>query len=247
VEEVPGTGCIQASEEVSFRSLNDRIGKSIAELVPESCMRTALLLLGLLLCLGSAGVAAQAGSASGVQSPGDAVLNPGDVVRVTVFQREEFTGEFEIASDGSIRHPLLRDIRIAGVPLAVAEDRLRSYLLEFESDPRFVIEPLFRVAVGGEVRAPSLYLLTPEMSVVQAVAMAGGASERGRADRVRVFRNGTQFVLDLTDPESRVATTLVQSGDQIVVDRRVEILREYVLPGLTVVGTVAGILNLVLR
>ncbi len=168
-------------------------------------------------------------------------LRPGDAVRIAVWRSSELSGEFEIAGDGTIAHPLYRSVVAVGVPSPVLEQRVRARLIEFEANPQFVVEPLYRVAVGGEVRQPNLYSLRPEVTVLQAVARAGGLSERGRLDRVYLVRDGTRRTLDLVDPQANEADLRIRSGDQIYVQRRREVFREVVAPVASVVAAVASV------
>jgi protein involved in polysaccharide export with SLBB domain len=183
------------------------------------------------------------------QSPGgeDLVLRPGDVVRVTVWRNPELTGEFAVAGDGTLTHPLYREVVVGGAGLALAEARIRELLSRLESNPRFVIEPLLRVSVGGEVRQPSLYTLPPETSVAEAVALAGGATERGRLDRVRLLRDGRELRVDLTDPRGGLAQTPIRSGDQLFVERRVSVFREYIAPAGSIAAAIVSLISLALR
>ena len=168
------------------------------------------MLAVVMLCTGKSDhLMAQTQAASEVRAPlptsEEAMLAPGDMVRIEVWRQPELSGEFAIAADGSIRHPLYRDVQVAGVPLTTAEERLRSFLRQFETTPQFVISPLLAVAVGGEVRQPSLYNLPPEVSIAEAVARAGGPTERGRLSRVRLLRDGRELKLDLTQPDAELA------------------------------------------
>ncbi|HEV8399062.1 MAG TPA: polysaccharide biosynthesis/export family protein [Gemmatimonadales bacterium] len=174
-------------------------------------------------------------------------LRPGDAVRITVWRKPEMSGEFAVAADGSLTHPLYRALRVTGIPLATAEARLRTFLQQYETNPEFVMEPLLHVAVGGEVVRPNLYTLRPETSVSDAVALAGGPTERGRRDRVRLLRDGSEVVLDLTTPQPGYATTPIRSGDQILVDRKRAVFRETIGPIVMVAGATAAILNVILR
>lgn len=176
-----------------------------------------------------------------------AMLRPGDVVRVTVWRNPELSGEFDVAADGSLRHPLYQAIQVAGVPLSTAEARLRDFLRQYESNPNFTLEPLFRVAVSGEVRQPSIYTLSPEMTVAQAVALAGGFTDRSMVNRVRLYREDQVWTIDLTRPDEGMGRLQIRSGDQIVVDRRRSIFRDYVAPVASIAGAVAAILNVYLR
>ncbi len=176
-----------------------------------------------------------------------AMIRPRDVVRVTVWRKPELSGEFDIAADGSIRHPLYQAVQVAGVPLTTAESRLHSFLEQYETSPNFVLEPLFRVTVGGEVRQPSVYTLSPEVTVAQAVARAGGFTDRSMVRRVRLFRGNQELVVDLTRPDEGLGQLPIRSGDQIMVDRSRSVFRDYVAPVASIAGAVAAILNVYLR
>lgn len=181
------------------------------------------------------------------QPRGSFILRPGDALRITVWRQAELTGEFLVGQDGSIMHPLYRKLNVGGLPLAEVEARVRTFLTQFGAQPDFVIEPLLRVAVGGEVDRPNLYSLSPGTTVAQAVAMAGGLTERGRADRIRLFRGGQVVLVDLTRAERGAAAVSVESGDEIYVERRRAVFREYVIPVMSVLGATAAIVNVLTR
>jgi polysaccharide export outer membrane protein len=180
------------------------------------------------------------------------MLSAGDSVRITVWRKPEFSGDFIVSPDLSISHPLYRTVRVGGVPFGTAESNLRTFLARFEQDPQFVMEPLVRVAVSGEVGRPQVFAVRPETSIAEAVAQAGGPNQFARRDRVRILRkeaNGGQreLYVNLLEPQPGSVAVRVRSGDQIVVDRRKSFFREVFLPGLSVIGSVASIYLLIDR
>lgn len=203
--------------------------------------RNLLACLLFATCLAALPLAGQ--SADGT----DPVLNAGDAIRITVWRQPELSGEFWIAVDSTLRHPLYRDVTVGGVPASVAESRLRTYLSQLEANPRFVIEPLLRVAVGGEVRQPNLYTLPPEVTVAQAVVQAGGLTERGRPDQVLLVRGRVEYRVDLTSAEFDIGQTPVQSGDRIIVGAKRNYFREYVVPGATLTAALAAVADLLMN
>lgn len=208
-------------------------------------MRNLLVLPLFLLFLAAAPAETQAQNpASDAQQT--TMLAPGDSVRIVVWRKPEMSGDFIIAPDNTISHPLYRAVRVGGVPFNTAEANVRTFLARFEQDPQFVVEPLVRVAVSGEVGRPQVFAVRPETTIGEAVAQAGGPNQFGQRDRVRVLRkdpNGRQreLVVSLLDPESPSATIRVHSGDQIVIDRRRSFFREIFLPALGVLGSAASI------
>jgi polysaccharide export outer membrane protein len=199
--------------------------------------------LAFLALLGASPVFAQAAPAA--DGP---MLRPGDAVQITVWRKPEFSGDFNIGANGAVDHPLYQDVVVAGVPMSVARDRMREYLKTWEVDPRFVIKPLFRVAVGGQVQRPSLYALPPEMTIAQAVATAGGVTPQGRIDRVRVLRDGRELRVDLTSAQGPGVGETVRSGDQIIVEQRSgEVFRQYIAPAGTLATAAVTLIALLVR
>ena len=214
-------------------------------------MRNLLMVLGCGILAGSAPSAVLHGQTPAAPAPADPVtLISGDSVRITVWRRPEFSGDFIVSPDGFISHPLYRSVRVGGVPFTTAEASLRNFLARFEQDPQFVMEPLVRVAVSGEVGRPQVFVVRPETTIGEAVAQAGGPNQFAQRQRVRVLRrqpNGGQHEFYVNLMDGRSGTSRVHSGDQIVVDRRRSFFREIFLPGLSVIGSVASIYLLIDR
>lgn len=175
------------------------------------------------------------------------VLHPGDVLKITVWRNQELSGDIPVGATGALVHPLYQDVIVAGVPLATVERNLKQFLARFESNPQVVVVPLFRVTVGGEVRIPNLYTLPRETSISQAVAQAGGTTERGRLDRVKLLRGGQEIMLDLTRPDGAWANAPIESGDQILVGRRGNFITSVFVPIVSTAGAIAAIINVIRR
>jgi len=205
-------------------------------------MRTLVALLAFMWLVLPLPAVSQERGASGTQP----VLTPGDSVRIVVWRKPEFSGDFVVAPDGSITHPLYRTVKVAGMPFATAEANLRKFLSGFEDNPQFVLEPLIRVAVSGEVTRPQVFALRPETTIGEVLARAGGVNQSGARNRVRVLRlqpNGQQeqMMLDLANPSSNAGTLPIRSGDQIVVDRKRNFFKDFLVPALGIIGSVASV------
>lgn len=205
-------------------------------------MRTFVALTLLAFVVISAPVTAQESRAPSDQG----VLAPGDSVRIVVWRKPEFSGDFVVAPNGTITHPLYRAVTVGGVPIATAEANVRRFLAQFEQNPEFVMEPLIRVAISGEVEKPQVFAVRPETTIGEAVARAGGATITGAPNRIRLLRtdpNGqqNQLMVDLTDPTGGSGRIPVRSGDQITIDRRKSFLKDILLPTLGVIGSIASL------
>ena len=166
---------------------------------------------------GSAPAAAATTTASG--EPIGYTLGTGDKVRVTVFGEENLSGEFEIDATGKISMPLVGDVKIGGLPLRDAEKAVADSLAQgYLANPRVNVEVLnYRpFYIIGEVNTPGSYPYVNGMSVLTAVALAGGYTYRAEEKRVTITH--------ANDPQRREfrasPDTTVLPGDIIRVPER---------------------------
>jgi protein involved in polysaccharide export with SLBB domain len=203
-------------------------------------MKRLALLLALLLAVGSTAGAAQE---SGFNTGGEPVLRPGDRVQVQVWRNTELSGTFLVSEDGSLQHPLYSQVQVAGVPEATARERVRTFLTRFEGTPSFVLVPEFRVYVGGAVRDQNQHYF-PEISIGQAIVRAGGSTTPTPRHRVRLIREGREWLVNLDAPEAAALLQQpIMSGDQILVEERPTFARRYLNPTLQVIQTVTSLVS----
>jgi polysaccharide biosynthesis/export protein VpsN len=212
-------------------------------------MRASLLLTALVaaVCAGYPAAAQSPDQQNHSSSFQAGQLRSGDAVRITVWRKPELSGEYLITSDGAIADPFYMEVPVAGLSLQAVIEGIRAHVARFENAPRVLVEPLYRIAISGEVRQPNLYSLAPETTVEQAVLLAGGMTERARRNRVLLVRGEQKIEVDLTRHGGGLAGTAIRSADQIVIPRRVSILRDYVVPVSSIVAASFSIINVWLR
>lgn len=149
----------------------------------------------------------------------DYLLGPGDKVRVTVFGEEALTGEFQVSSAGAISMPLVGDLQASGLTVAEFQRRVEGALRAgYLLDPRVSAEvltyrPFF---ILGEVARPGTYPYTAGLTVLNAVATAGGFTYRANEGRVFIKRAGSN-----AEEVFRLTTrTTVAPGDTIRIGER---------------------------
>ncbi len=145
-------------------------------------------------------------------------LAPGDAIQLAFSREPELGGDFPVEEDGTVVLPLLGTRTVRQQSLM---DLKRSLLADYGQQIRnqdVRITMLRRVRILGAVKNPGLYRVDPTMTVVDAVALAGGASDQGKLKRVQLFRDGHQVGSHL-DLNARLLPQL-RSGDQIVVPER---------------------------
>ncbi len=160
--------------------------------------------------------AAQGNQAFG-QKIADYVLGSGDRVRVVVFGQNDLSGEFEIDGTGNISLPLIQGVKAAGLTLRQLERTITNKLKpDFLKNPRVSLEVLnYRpFYIIGQVKSPGSYPYVAGMTVVNAIALAGGYTYRARERKVLITRS--------KDGKQRPAnhSTQVLPGDVIEVPER---------------------------
>ncbi|PZR08759.1 MAG: polysaccharide export protein [Azospirillum brasilense] len=147
-------------------------------------------------------------------------LGVGDEIRVTTFGEDQLGGEFRVNDAGNIAFPLLGSVKAAGLTSSelstqLAAEMKRRQLLR---DPNVVaqVQTYRPVFVLGEVARPGEYPYRPGMTMLTAVAVAGGFTYRAVTDRASVVR-----ITDGKGQEGLVARqSLIQPGDVINVFER---------------------------
>ena len=144
-------------------------------------------------------------------------LGSGDKVKVTVFGQANMSGEFSVAGDGTLSLPFIGSIRAGGLTVRELEREIVNQLQpDYLKNPRVSVEVLnFRpFDIIGEVQKPGSYPYRDGMTVINAIAMAGGFTYRAKENEFRIKRaaNG-RF-------EKAARNTVVRPGDVIEVLER---------------------------
>ncbi len=110
-------------------------------------------------------------------------LGSGDKVRVTVFNEPDLSGDFEVNDQGALGLPLIGQVPVTGKTMSEVQALItEKYGVNYLVNPRVSVEvlnyrPFF---ILGEVKSPGSYPYVSGMTVINAVALAGGYT--GRAD-----------------------------------------------------------------
>jgi polysaccharide export outer membrane protein len=138
-------------------------------------------------------------------------LGAGDQVRIITFGEDQLTGEFRVDDQGQIALPLLGSVQAAGLTTHELDQRVAGGLKQRKllSDPSVSVEILaYRpIFVLGEVARPGEYPYQPGMTMLTAVAVAGGFTYRAFQDYASDIRttDKTNAVEGLINPRSFIA------------------------------------------
>lgn len=202
---------------------------------------SSLVLIGALVM--APPLAGQIGTPVAYQNQGtpDTALQPGDVVQLRIWMEPDLSGEFPVDHTGTVVLPRIGPVSVTNESAESLRARLIGAYGEFLNHTSIEVLLLRRVQVLGAVREPGLYQVDPTMNISDVLALAGGARSDGVMDRVELIRNGQRVANNLS-PFTRVGSSPIRSGDQLVVPERSWFARN---PGL-VIGGVSAILSFTL-
>ncbi|WP_421866579.1 polysaccharide biosynthesis/export family protein [Parvibaculum sp.] len=167
-------------------------------------------------------VAAQTSASSDAPLPPNAdidyELGSGDKLRVIVFGEPDLSGEFDVSGSGTVALPLIGQVRARGLTLSKFEDAVETKLRDgYLTNPRVSVEVMnYRpFYIYGEVAAPGQYPYTSSMTVLNAVAVAGGYTYRANQSEVYITRGEGN---EVSYPASQAVKVL--PGDVVRVPER---------------------------
>ena len=107
-----------------------------------------------------------------------ASFGPGDSFEIRVYGEPDLSGDFRVASDGTIDFPLVGKLRVEGQNASQLSATLSQQLSRYIKQPDvsvFVKEfNSKKVFVFGEVKNPGTFPYEQGMNIIQAITMAGG-------------------------------------------------------------------------
>jgi polysaccharide export outer membrane protein len=153
-------------------------------------------------------------------------IRPGDkiTVRLSGVPEGEYVIEVQIPASGDITVPLLtRSFHAVGLnSSALATQISDAYKTDkIYTNPNVTVIPEERyVNVGGDVRAPSRVLYTPDMTLLTAINSCGGFDEYALRKAVRITRGNQIFTINCIQATTTPnADPKLYPGDQIFVPR----------------------------
>ena len=125
-------------------------------------------------------------------------LGPEDLVEVFVWKEPDLTTTVAVRPDGRISLPLTNELQASGQTVTELQGEITKRLARFIANPvvnvmvKEVKSP--KISVLGEVKKPDVYKMLQKLSVLDAIALAGGFTEFAKPEKVVVIRNGSGAV-----------------------------------------------------
>ena len=147
-----------------------------------SCAPVKFLLFLLFIALAPA-LSAQALKPSESSTPPLYVIQSNDLLRIFVWKQPDMSGQVLVRPDGRISLPLVQDIQAAGRTPGELKQKIEESLKEYIEFPTVtvIVDAIqsYRVFVTGQVVKPGPIVSEKPVSVLQALALAGGFLQSG--------------------------------------------------------------------
>lgn len=180
------------------------------------------------------------------------ILSPNDIISFQIYTNDGFKmidainstqlayfvrAEVTIEQDGTVKMPMIGQIKITGLTIKEAERKLE------ELYSQYYVKPFVRISInnkrvivfpGNGAQAKVIPLQNNNTTVIEAIAMAGGIPEDGKAYKVKLIRTlpdgqSLVYLIDLStiDGLSKAQTTVL-ANDIIYVEPRYRPIQAFV-------------------
>jgi polysaccharide export outer membrane protein len=119
------------------------------------------------------------------------ILQPGDVISISVVEHPEFSGKHKIRPDGRINYPVIGELDVASLTCAQLVKIMQGKLSSYVNNPvvSVSIEEYYsnKIYIIGAVRQPGQYQIYEPIDILKAVAMCGGLQNL-KVKTIRIIR-----------------------------------------------------------
>jgi polysaccharide biosynthesis/export protein len=158
-------------------------------------------------------------------------LGPTDEIALRVKLEPDYSVErAKVSPDGRVFHPLLGDVLVGGLTVEQLTKKLTEELARYIKEPVVSVQLLeaksAKIGVLGEVQHPGIFPMNQPLTVLDAVATAGGFARTGSKSNVAVVRQSksgryqtlTVNVKKLLEGKADIEENLpLQPGDTVIV------------------------------
>ena len=153
---------------------------------------------------------------------------PGDILQISVWSEEALQGEVLVRPDGAFSFPLCGDISARNRSVIELQEEITKRLRQYISDPVVTVSVAQvlgnKVYVIGQVTQPGVFVVNPQVDVLQALSMAGGTTTFASLNDIKILRRtgdrqqALQFRYnEVVKGRNLEQNVILQSGDVVVV------------------------------
>jgi polysaccharide export outer membrane protein len=156
------------------------------------------------------------------------VIQPNDMLEIFVWKEPDLTRKVLVRPDGRISFPLVQDLQAAGISPGELKTQVEKRLSQFLNAPEvtIIVDAIqsYRVYVLGKVQKPGSISIEKPVTVLQALALAGGFQDFAKDSEMTLIRTqGSDHIVfpfnyrDVIQGKKAEQNILLRSGDVVVV------------------------------
>ncbi|MEI8349352.1 MAG: SLBB domain-containing protein [Candidatus Omnitrophota bacterium] len=164
-------------------------------------------------------------------------IKPGDTLEISVYDEPDLNKTVKVSEDGKITYPFIGEITVVGFNVKEAATNIGELLeKEYLVNPQvsIFVREYSKFYLVGKVNREGGYELKGNLTLLDAIALAGGAKESADLSKIKVVRKENnverEYILNL---ETQGRDFLINSSDRIIVGEygKVSVLGEVNRPG----------------
>jgi len=178
-------------------------------------------------------------------------IKPGDIITVTVWERQTLSSTVTVDANGNITLPVpIGEVKVAGLTTQQISDLLTERIEEYIINPTIFVSvtpaQTFMVHIIGEVVSPNFYSVPDGTSVQELITRAGGLTQFADIKRIRLIHQegsssedneAKERIIDFSrfrDQTELSANPILKANDVVVIPR---------LPGVKPVHIIGAVQN----
>lgn len=167
-------------------------------------------------------------TAAEVKAANSYVIQPGDILTISVWKEKELQGDVAVRPDGGLNFPLVGDIDASGKSIEQLQKDIAAKLSKYVPDPVVTVaikqSSGNKIYIVGKVNKPGDYIAVRNTDVMQALSMAGGPTPYASVNKIKILRRENGELKSIPFKYSRVEkgedleqNIILQGGDVVVV------------------------------
>lgn len=158
----------------------------------------------------------------------DYLVNPGDIISVSVWREADLRADVLVRPDGKFSFPLAGDVQAQGNTVEQIREQVTKKLNRYIPDPVVSVSVLAingnKVYVIGQVNRPGEINANPQVDVLQALSLAGGTNPFAQVNDISILRRTDKGLVsipfrygDIEKGKRLEQNIVLQAGDVVVV------------------------------
>lgn len=168
-------------------------------------------------------------------------VSANDIMNITVYGEPDLSVTVRVSNEGKIIYPLLGTIKAAGLTTDELEKNITDLLAkDYMVNPQvsIFVKEYVKISILGEVKNPGSYQMKENLTLTQAIALAGGFAPAAKTDAIKIIRamgdKKDTIVVDVGQIINKeVADIEIRGNDTIMVEQygRFSIMGQVARPG----------------